>query len=835
MKKYFYTISLVMILLFTNISVSQVPETINYQGHLSNSAGTAVTDADYQITFSLYDNIDSEDAIWTEIQTVKTKSGFINVYLGSINPFSGTLDFDVPYWLEIKIGSSGEALPRVRLSTVPYSFTAKSIVTNGGGEGNVLTIRDSKAVWMPSGSSLYLPFSGSADTIGQAMKIVQYGKGSAGQFSSTIFNKTANDIKDPVLSVKIINKKRNENDPSEIPTFINSVFSSEGALSNVTSGRKKINQLNDNTLNAGAKVVGFFCLDSAFDKNRSDEITVEDQASVYSRTLSAEGHSGKFVTDNPENHSSTFFIQNQGLGNSIFINSLNPFNHFPALYTMNRSRDTNTFTIVAESEGIAGGVARFIQKDSNAQGLYPAFNVQSYGKINTATFLSENIHSFYPVVGIEGKSIGKILNIYSKNSSNDSVAMNLRQFGNGPGARFEILKKENSATTLVANNEGLGRAGQFYCSNPNNQQTALGGIHSGQGVAVSGYTDSKNANAGLFYTDHTQNDLATLDVYQQGVGYAGCFDVLNTSSTMATLGSHSNGPGPAIYGRSDGTGRVASFEQKNANGNNPAVYISSANDNEALFVKNNSSGPAAQFRIDAYGNSNTVLIVNNQVGGKGMVCQSTNQTSDPALEVIKDGANNTALLCRGTLEVIGNVTKQGGSFKIDHPLDPENKYLYHSFVESPDMMNIYNGNIILDDNGEAIVTLPDWFQALNMEFRYQLTCIGGFAQVYIEEEVNDNHFKIAGGKKGLKVSWQVTGIRHDKYAEKYRISVEENKPNTEKGTYLAPEAFGKSYNTMKQNKTQGSGTKSQNDLNLPFNNSEKAIRNIKQNEECPKK
>jgi len=133
-----------------------------------------------------------------------------------------------------------------------------------------------------------------------------------------------------------------------------------------------------------------------------------------------------------------------------------------------------------------------------------------------------------------------------------------------------------------------------------------------------------------------------------------------------------------------------------------------------------------------------------------------------------------------------------GTFKIDHPLDPENKYLYHSFVESPDMMNIYNGIVTLGKDGSAEVTLPDWFEALNREFRYQLTCIGGFAPVYVAKKVNGNRFKIAGGKPGMEVSWQLTGVRKDAYAETHRIQVEEMKPIAERGSYLHPEAFGKS-------------------------------------------
>jgi hypothetical protein len=144
----------------------------------------------------------------------------------------------------------------------------------------------------------------------------------------------------------------------------------------------------------------------------------------------------------------------------------------------------------------------------------------------------------------------------------------------------------------------------------------------------------------------------------------------------------------------------------------------------------------------------------------------------------------------GNVHVAGTLTKAGGSFKIDHPLDPENKYLSHSFVESPDMKNIYDGVVTLDSGGAATVELPNWFQALNRDFRYQLTCIGGFAQVYIAEEITNNKFRIAGGKPGLRISWQVTGIRQDAWANAHRIQVEEDKPEAERGKYCHPELYG---------------------------------------------
>lgn len=144
----------------------------------------------------------------------------------------------------------------------------------------------------------------------------------------------------------------------------------------------------------------------------------------------------------------------------------------------------------------------------------------------------------------------------------------------------------------------------------------------------------------------------------------------------------------------------------------------------------------------------------------------------------------------GNLNVVGNVSKGGGSFKIDHPLDPANKYLYHSFVESPDMMNIYNGNIVTDASGKAVVTLPDYFNALNKEYRYQLTVIGSFAQAIVNKEVANNQFEIATNQPNVKVSWQVTGIRQDAYANQNRIPNTVEKESYNKGRYLHPAAFG---------------------------------------------
>jgi len=175
--------------------------------------------------------------------------------------------------------------------------------------------------------------------------------------------------------------------------------------------------------------------------------------------------------------------------------------------------------------------------------------------------------------------------------------------------------------------------------------------------------------------------------------------------------------------------------------------------------------------------------------GRGVEAYVTTPNSSALYGVASAGATRAAWL-QGDVDVTGSLTAGTKYFKIDHPLDPAHKYLVHVSVESPDMMNIYNGTVVLDANGEAWVEMPGWFEALNRDFRYQLTCIGGFAPVYIAEKVSGNRFKIGGGTPGLEVSWQVTGIRHDAFAVYNRIPVEEMKPAEEIGFYLHPQALG---------------------------------------------
>lgn len=165
--------------------------------------------------------------------------------------------------------------------------------------------------------------------------------------------------------------------------------------------------------------------------------------------------------------------------------------------------------------------------------------------------------------------------------------------------------------------------------------------------------------------------------------------------------------------------------------------------------------------------------------------------SEDGSGVVGNSASGTAGEFLGDVRVTGRLETSGGGIRIDHPLDPENKYLSHSFVESLDIKTVYDGVVVLDETGVAWVELPQWFEALNRDYRYQLTAIGAPAPgLHITEEISDNRFQVAGGEPGMKVSWQVTGIRKDKWAEANPLRVEQEKPAGERGRYQHPELHG---------------------------------------------
>jgi hypothetical protein len=216
-------------------------------------------------------------------------------------------------------------------------------------------------------------------------------------------------------------------------------------------------------------------------------------------------------------------------------------------------------------------------------------------------------------------------------------------------------------------------------------------------------------------------------------------------------------------------------------GNKQSMVIDSLG---ALNINSNVDGlVATSFQAGASG----VIGEDDQANPETFAVWGHN-TSGQGYGVVSTGS----ALVTGNLEVEGAITAGTKDFKIDDPLDPANKYLYHASVESSEMMNIYTGNITTDAAGEAIVKMPTWFESINADFRYQLTVMGQFAQAIVSRKLESSQFTIKTNAPNVEVSWQVTAVRHDPYALAHPLVVEQNKPGREVGYYMHPELYGQS-------------------------------------------
>jgi len=315
------------------------------------------------------------------------------------------------------------------------------------------------------------------------------------------------------------------------------------------------------------------------------------------------------------------------------------------------------------------------------------------------------------------------------------------------------------------------------------------------GVAVRGVASAATGSSiGVLGQTNASGDTA-----RGVVGY-----LANTSPGLVsagvqgrTLSMNANGPGVRgehIYpdGTSPGVLGVTDSTDPSAHGVRGEVGAASTAQGSAgvYGVQLNTNGNF-QFNAGVHGR--------HDGGGIGVLGESANGIGALGVgtTVGVAGIHPTGGLAgyfAGNVLVTGTLVKGAGAFRIDHPLDPAHKYLQHSFVESPDMKNIYDGVVTTDRRGFATVTLPHYFDALNRDFRYQLTLLGKAAwgaQAVVWQKIHLNRFVIRS-KPRVEVSWQVTGIRKDAYANANRIQPELAKPAADQGRYLHPRLYGKS-------------------------------------------
>jgi hypothetical protein len=292
-------------------------------------------------------------------------------------------------------------------------------------------------------------------------------------------------------------------------------------------------------------------------------------------------------------------------------------------------------------------------------------------------------------------------------------------------------------------------------------------------------------HAGLIFSDHSSEHFF---LYNSGVGLDFKFSTessddpdVNDASAVTRL-SIRNSDGNVGIGTTDPGYKLEV---------NGGLRV-----NEAVSV-----GGEHPFGVDAPGASGGrfLILSTGQAGFRRTYSDASlnvhAQASDTQFFRVEKPDGNSVLEVQndGEVAVSGNFFVVNGSkdFIMDHPLDPANKSLRHACVESNEVLNVYSGTVTLDAQGKASVSLPDYFEALNKDFRYSLTAVGSPApNLYISKEVSGNQFEIAGGAPGAKVSWQVTGVRNDPWFRDHPYRDVQEKTGKDKGRYYYPEGYG---------------------------------------------
>ncbi len=109
------------LLLAVSIS-AQVPNTINYQGRLTDASGSPVADGAYLVKFIIYDAAVGGADLWnTGFQNITTNGGLFTYELGSNIALPAGIFDDTTRYLGITVGTDAELFPRSKLNTVPYA------------------------------------------------------------------------------------------------------------------------------------------------------------------------------------------------------------------------------------------------------------------------------------------------------------------------------------------------------------------------------------------------------------------------------------------------------------------------------------------------------------------------------------------------------------------------------------------------------------------------------------------------------------------------------------------------------------------------------------------
>lgn len=442
-----------------------------------------------------------------------------------------------------------------------------------------------------------------------------------------------------------------------------------------------------------------------------------------------------------------------------------------------------------DGNAAGSGVAVYGQNTGTGQGVYGLTNnTNGIGVVGNNLSTGNGVYG--QTAGAIGAGVFGVANVangagsYGTSNGAGGTGVWGNTTGNlGNGVYGQATGTNGTGVYGFANNAGgdgvIGEAtqgGRYGVWGLNNNVTGIGVFGSTTGANAFGVRGQSATTAtGVLGTNNGTGNGVWGDNTGTGVGVRG----QSTTTGIGVFGFN-NGAGNGVLGNNTGTGRGVEGQSASTgigvfglnSGTGVGVQGQSVTTGIGVIGFNTGAGVGVQGQNSSTGTA--VVGINTSLTGDGIVGQT------PA------GSAGFAVFANGDMGASGIKP-----FYIDHPTEPATKYLRHFALESNEVLNVYRGNVILDANGEATVTLPNYFDKININFSYNLTSIGAKSDVFIKEEIINNQFKIAGGLPNQKISWQVYSERNDAYLQQFpeKREVEINKNSNDAGNYLMPELY----------------------------------------------
>jgi len=830
-----------------------IPNLIRYGGTLRDANGAAISSTTVGVTFAIYKQQDGGAAVWMETQNVTTDAGGnYSALLGSTTATGLPADLfsqQEQRWLGVQLQGEAEQ-SRVLLVSVPYAFKAHEAETLGGRSVSDFVLAKPGTAAASSNAAAISSTTNNPPAAGKVRK------GAAMAGPTDFMGSTPDQIVGVTQSSTGVAINATASGKAIVGTATAPSATAYGVqgVATGTAGVGLIGTASSTTgftyglrgTSSSTSGTGVRGLDNATSGKTTGVSGSVDSASgiagVFNNTaggkiLSAQNNGAeKFSVDGSGNVTTSGTINTSGLSGTTSA---------PAGVglTGNATNTTGANTgVMGSSESVQGiGVAGYANTSTGQNaGVYGQSNSSSgwgvYGEANAATGQVYGVEGFTQstgqysagVYGNEYSTMGQVFGVSGSTRSTGQYSAGVSGYEGATTGQVSgvtgstasttnyaagVSGSENATTGIVSGVSGYTASATDGATGVNGYASATSGVVYGVGGNVQSSTTNaagvfgvNNASTGQVYgvsgnTQSTGPGAAAVAGYAAATtgriyGVNGATN--STTDSAAGVSGNEGATTGQVYGvtgstnsSTSGASGVNGFEGATSGG--PIYGVSGYAESTGGIGVFGSAQATSGYAVGVEGATNSPggtagEFVN--VSGSGLVLQGQSGSGYTTVFTVDASGNGHF---NGNLSVGGTLSKGGGSFKIDDPLDPANKTLSHSFVESPDMLNLYNGSVRLDARGEAWVTMPAYFQALNRDFQYVLTSVGSSQpRLYIAREIKGNRFKIAGGRPNGKVSWMVTGIRQDAWANAHRIPTEEEKPVEQRGTYLHPELFGAS-------------------------------------------